>query len=64
MGEYISNRIRCKNCEHYSPLDKLCGICLAQSYGNIKIFVRRNQQIPFCFEEKGKRKNEKDTDII
>ena len=69
MGEYISNKIRCKKCEHFEKTDdKNIGICKLHSYGMVHpIFVTPNKQIPICFEEKGKVKvgfNEKDTNTI
>ena len=56
MGEYISNKIRCKKCKHFEKTDdKNVGICKLQSYGRSKIFTRPNLQAPLCFESEDKK---------
>lgn len=54
MGEYVANKIRCKNCQWFRTLDKSCGICFNPSNEPAVIFVRKNQQMPFCFEERSR----------
>lgn len=55
MGDYIPNKIRCKNCKWFKSIDfgdKTVGFCTG--YGEPPLFVRPNMQIGYgiCFEEK------------
>lgn len=62
MGEYIANKVRCKNCKHYKPLNgqKHVGVCKQNSVCGTTILTRPNKQIEFCFEENKGGKNETD----
>lgn len=56
MGEYIANKVRCKNCKHYKALNgqKHVGVCKVKSVCGATIFVRPHMQWEFCFEENKK----------
>lgn len=54
MGEYISNKIRCKKCKYFTRLNKNAGICRHPSI-HFPFFVRPHLQFAFCFEEGGNK---------
>ena len=53
MGDYISNKIRCKNCVYFNKISKSVGVCKHPANGYLTIFVRPNQQADLCFVERG-----------